>query len=290
MTVTLQFRRLAIVTLALAASSCADDTGPTVGAVPANPAQAEISLPLDAFGMSPTEYAAFEAARDRLARQCMQAQGFGFHLIDRLASDSSRHNRRYGLIDAEHARTYGYQPAPEDADAEQARMELELSIDDAEARALTGEASGGEDAGGCLGEALRALDADDFQADLSFVDGLGIESWERSKSDGRVEEAFEAWSACMAERGFNYRDPIEANNDPRWAPPDGQQPRALPEGDPQVRAATADVECNREVNLAGVWLAVETAYQEELIEEHGERLDGVRERRGQILRRVGETR
>lgn len=284
-------RRLSVVAVfPLAFAACGDDNGPAIGAVSMNPTQAEISLPLDAFGMSPTEYASFEAARDRLAQQCMQAQGFDFDLINRVASDVTRHNRRYGLIDGEHARTYGYQPAPQDADAERARMALELSIDEVEARALTGVEGGNGSDGGCLGEALRALGAAEIQADISFVDGLGVESWERSKADGRVGQAFDAWSACMASRGFDYRDPIDANNDSEWALPDGQQATALLAGDPQVRAASADVECNRQANVAGVWLAVETAYQEELIDENRERLEGVRSRKEGILRRVGETR
>jgi hypothetical protein len=75
-----------------------------------------------------------------------------------------------------------------------------------------------------------------------------------------VKEAFTAWSSCMRRGGFFYPDPLSVGNDAAFG---DRKAMAL-----EIRTATADVACKRETKVAGVWLAVETAYQRRLLPEH----------------------
>jgi hypothetical protein len=68
----------------------------------------------------------------------------------------------------------------------------------------------------------------------------------------------------MSAKGYRYRDPIAAFDDPRWL---GEQISAE-----EIATATADVECKATANVGGVMLAVETAYQRRLMYKHAAQL------------------
>jgi hypothetical protein len=78
----------------------------------------------------------------------------------------------------------------------------------------------------------------------------------------------DGWRTCMKSAGYDYDDIWKANNDPRWA---GPQP--APE---EIPTATADVTCKKKVDLAGIWLTVEAAYELEAIHQRSEAFDAVR--------------
>lgn len=285
---------VAVLVVACATSVACSGTGaaPELPTVITNPSPSQLVLPLDAYVVSPAEFAAVMNARDRLVQRCMAGQGFDVVVGQRVPGTQARNARRYGLIDLDSASQYGYQPPPPSEAERQAEESLdrsEASFDsEAKERALTGgtftNLDGTQRVGGCLGTALAQLQATELGVDEHFVENLAGEAHAKSENDRRVRAAFDAWSECMTAKGFRYGDPWEANDDPRWAAAAGTEPAALPQSDPQVATAVADVTCKHEVNLAGVWLAVETAHQLALIEDNQQRLQTIQARRTDILR------
>jgi hypothetical protein len=73
----------------------------------------------------------------------------------------------------------------------------------------------------------------------------------------------------MRGRGFAYATPEAAANDNWPQPPAKPTPR-------EIATAVADVECKQEVKLPSVWLAVESAYQNMLIERNAATLQQVK--------------
>jgi hypothetical protein len=106
---------------------------------------------------------------------------------------------------------------------------------------------------GCLGEADRTLDASaPPSADPQLGQTLQFRSFDAARRSGEVRSVLRAWSACMAESGYDYADPTEAAGDPRFSTHTG----AL-----EIEVAATDVRCKARTNLVGVWFTVEAAIQ-----------------------------
>ena len=85
----------------------------------------------------------------------------------------------------------------------------------------------------------------------------------------------------MRRAGHSYADPWEPNNQ-NW-------PREPTVSDREKMVATADVRCKHETNVAGLWTAVDAAYQWRLIEEHAVALEDLRRSRVVRLQRAAEV-
>ncbi|EDX22315.1 hypothetical protein [Streptomyces sp. Mg1] len=108
--------------------------------------------------------------------------------------------------------------------------------------------------------------------DLLFKFGLASEAQSGTSRGRRVAGVLAKWSACMDKSGYTgIKSPYDVV--------DGLGLQDDKGGARAVAAATADVRCKREVNLVGVWAAVEKAYQERLVEEHAQTLALYREQR-----------
>ena len=68
--------------------------------------------------------------------------------------------------------------------------------------------------------------------------------------------------------GFAYASPMNAVDDTRFSTP---KPTRL-----ELRVAEADVTCKRRTNLVGVWLAVESAYQRQIIKQNAKQFDAAK--------------
>jgi hypothetical protein len=264
----------------------------------------DIRLPLEAYDLTPTQFVVYENARNRASAACMRRKGFTYELPPRPTRGLQPVNhRRYGLPDVEQARVYGYQAPQDEAEANAIQRAEEIS------RALSREAiqalTGGTRSEpvnvnepyptvgtGCLGEAIGQLGAEKLQLDRAFVEDLQGESYDSSLADPRVQRVHRAWSACMAEAGFKYKTPLDGNND-EWSRPElppgvfVDRPKPLPAGSRELIVATTDAECNRKVNVAGIWMAVEAAYQEKAIEKHQEELARIEADLAELLRKLG---
>lgn len=62
----------------------------------------------------------------------------------------------------------------------------------------------------------------------------------------------------MAESGYSYKSPAEPRKQ-KWPTPPSPA---------ELATATADVNCKARTNLAGIWLAVQTGYQQTLLEQN----------------------
>lgn len=129
--------------------------------------------------------------------------------------------------------------------------------------------------GGCGGEAVSILVGDGQVYDDIYVENLNNEPYFLAEEDSRVLAVTEAWSACMKDKGYDYSSPEEPPVDPAWydAGADGTNAEPRQPTPEEIVTAVADVECQQAVNYLGVRVAVESAYQEQVIEEHFQDLE-----------------
>jgi hypothetical protein len=119
-----------------------------------------------------------------------------------------------------------------------------------------------------------------------LVGRLSTEAAGRTADDSRVVAAVDGWSRCMRGRGHAFDDPqapvaqfLEGVD--MTGGPDGIAAPAPAE----VATARDDVACKVEVELEAIWLAVETAYQDAIVERDADALEAyVAWRDGQVER------
>ncbi|MFD3468488.1 hypothetical protein ACFWWM_19335 [Streptomyces sp. NPDC058682] len=274
---------------------------PELGPVEVNPATSALSLPMDAYTDTEAERIRMGQVQQALVSRCMARYGFAYEGVRSAeapgAGPEDRHAYLFGLADPAYAAAHGYdrsagegspaKPAPpqlsdsayvvmngerpgaQSGTAPDANTEEEAALVD------SGLTAAGQKvpAGGCGREAFRKLYAPTKNSvDLLFTFGLASEAHDRSRQDSRVVDALKKWSSCMDKSGYAG---IES-------PYDVVEKLGLQDdkgGPKAVTAAKADVACKREVNLVGIWGAVEKAYQERLVEEHAETLALYKEQR-----------
>ncbi|WP_328969049.1 hypothetical protein [Streptomyces sp. NBC_00239] len=308
--------RTAAVLLAVLAAGCGGDGGgagravaePALGVVAADPPTASLALPLDAYADSDDEAARLTAAQQRLTVRCMARYGFAYEPppvpvpAGAGGGRADRHRWLYGIADAGHAAAYGYDkdagrprpprpPAPALSDSARTvlygerpgaqgqgqggRQAPDPRTEEEAAAVDSGLTVGGRRVppGGCLREGYRKLYAPTKDSvDLLFPFGLASEAHTRAQRDSRVAAALAKWSACLARSGYRgVGSPYEVSARLGLD--------ADPGGARAVAVATRDVACKREVNLVGIWAAVETAYQQRLVEEQAETLAAYRTQR-----------
>ncbi|MEV4425285.1 hypothetical protein ACN9M0_12580 [Streptomyces sp. R-07] len=283
---------LAAALLAGCGSTSADGTGKGPGV----PAAVEIPnittavvdpVPVEAYLLTEEQWNRLGRAEYALRVQCMKRFGFAYEepMFTAEPSGQTVSQYRYGKLDPAKTAVYGYRNPGADssgagAEAEMnAAKERRVKLTANERLILTGTANpaekngkGGQNfgghkvpEGGCIGEAQRKLG--DY-GDAQVANDVNLDSFGKSLQDQRVLAAFATWSRCMAESGYHYKTPIEASDDKKWA---GETASAE-----EKTVATADARCKIKNNVAGVWYAVDVAYQKQAIEEHAEELDQVR--------------
>jgi hypothetical protein len=233
---------------------------------------ARVSFPLDAYRLTGQEYVDVNRAIRILGGECMRRFGLTWRPPDPPSTFQLQNERRYGVIDPHTAATRGYHPPAPMLTPPEPDRAPEPSPADISVWAGQGQRSyKGMPIleGGCVGEATRKLSAGASIMDTGFVSRLVSQVGDQAEADQRVGDAFSAWSSCLREAGFDYRDPWTANNDPAW-----QRTEISTE---EIATATADVRCKQRVNLIGIWYAVEVAYQKQAIEKHGDELDRIRD-------------
>lgn len=267
----------------LVVSACGSGSSskePELGPVTTVQSSAEVVLPLDAYQLSQKEYLNIQRASWRLTGKCVARFGGSYTLpevavLGNVPQFEHMNERRYGLLDAASAANNGYN-LPADQLPPATGRAFAWNPSDAELLLLNGATAGSAvavptdgagaalPAGGCRGEATRQLsDSSGSQPpDENLAATLAVESFKRSQADSRVKAVVAKWAACMKAGGRNYREVFEPN-DFNWPDPAGQE---------EIATAQADVACKKQVNLAGVWLAVESAYQKAVMDDHVEEL------------------
>ncbi|RIQ23270.1 hypothetical protein [Jiangella rhizosphaerae] len=254
------------------------------GAEPVRPAETVLTLPLDAYALTAAEDHVLARAAEAHVRHCATSLGLDAAAVDPLpfgtAAESAsaaagRHDRRYAVADPEVAAAHGYHP-PSTTDV---RREFYEAHTDAELAILVGATADGVPTaregipdGGCLGAAARATAVADeaaLRAGQELVSAVQSDAWHAALANPRVLDAFAAWSACMAEAGYDYAAPMDANDDPRWWTSDVAGPE-------EIATAVADVACKESTGLIAVWSAVEAGHQSRLIAASRAELDAYR--------------
>lgn len=186
---------------------------------------AELALPFDAYKLDDASTLTVEAAQDVLLRDCMQRRGMRWTLLPRTEDQGldPPNRRRYGVIEAEVARGFGYHPPPEPVgEARHAalrdRRDNGLSDDDFRA------AYGKDGLGGCWKRAGAALQQGIPDGDDSRFDDLDEKAYTASQRDAEVIRAVRTWRGCMKDAGFHYDHPLKPARDPRWRKADRPSP------------------------------------------------------------------
>ncbi|MBX3086885.1 MAG: hypothetical protein KF742_00215 [Cryobacterium sp.] len=259
---------------------------PNLTAIPTITTPGDIRLPLDTYlptaeAIRTMQHGVYEAVAN-----CMTGFGLDFEVqpvwyqtVSMFPVDGSEFTNAglYGLLDAEHAVHDGYHAGPTTVEGvESARRQAEeeaeswQNLPDDYLNVLGAESGGGTYAGKAIPQGGC------FQAGKLQVEGSGIEllrlyeeissqSWTSASQDSRVHSVFAAWSECMARAGYSYQSPWEANDDRRWGTATVSQL--------EIETAVADVNCKMQTNLAGIYSAVQSAYERRLIEEHAGELN-----------------
>lgn len=234
----------------------------TATATPSRPS--DLVLPIAPYLFSDAQASRLVAAHAELIAACMKRYGFTYPVA--IASSPNgqlpANESRYGVMTTEQAR-YGYhfmavEMRRQQAGAAPAQSQPEVTP--AMAAVLSGRTSGPVNgrtvpSGGCNAQATADLGGKNGRyGSPDVAESIQADSFARSQRDARVLNVFEAWSACMRAKGYAYKDPNAATNDPQWAA------SADPTG-AEIATAQADVACKRRTNLVGVWFSVESGYQ-----------------------------
>ncbi|MEV0194300.1 hypothetical protein AB0I39_37990 [Kitasatospora purpeofusca] len=258
-----------------------DVPSPAVGRVPV-PADGRIpELPLDAYVLDPKEHGTLLRSLALLTSRCMAGAGLPMPppaATGPVPADPGRNDRRYGIVDPAGAAVNGYHPPPQPSQEDPPLSPQQLE-------ALAGTADGGPGPGGapaigCHGAAaVRITGTRDYPSTTGeVVQAIDLASFELSRKDDRVASVIRNWSACMARSGHSQSDPL---NIVGIASPVAS--------DAEKAIAGADIGCKQETGLVAVWYAVESAYQQELIQKNKKALDDLLGRRADQLRKAQDV-
>lgn len=282
-----------------ACSGSGSGTEVDVGAAPENPTADQLLLPLDAYLLLPTERAAYDLALSTRISICMSRQGFEYPVLPRPAEDGAQNASRYGFADPESVSVYGYHLPPRSAEVEALLASNSQPQSPEWFEAFNDPSSSAEDGpGGCLGEAYDALGGvQQYSDDTQFVEGLAVDSYNRSEQHDQVTDVIERWQDCLSDAG--YADPgapyefasrilrQEATSEEEIDDPVVRDGTVVSEA--ERAAAQADARCQAQVNLVGIWFAVESAIQRDLIEDNAEALVEIQERNDERLRLAAQV-
>jgi hypothetical protein len=246
-----------------------------------------VSLPIEAYKPSAAEQNVIIDAEQKLTADCMGQYGFTWAHAPSDVQDYNELTREYGVADAGAATRDGYHAPPDTAGSGKSAIGKPSpgqAYSAAELLVLTGSSTGqsstaaspgsyhgrGIPAGGCQGQArMQVTGVDEIDPQL-LADSIGLGMWKKSQTDARVVAAFKKWSACMAQGGYTYADPLQAAADHRWS--------TLAPSQTEIQTAQADVACKKSTNLIGVWYTIESAYESAAIQQQIQQLTTIKNR------------
>ncbi len=268
-------------------------------------------LPLDRYEFGGTDQKNLKQARNRLQQECMRTLGF-----DDFPLDPDTWGRTemadtftmtmvfvspYGTLDLDRARRWGYGPDPDGADSsagEPRPKGRDLTRREREALNGSGPGEGGRmvvhgrrvPEGGCAAEATRRTlgDEADSMRLWGYVSGRTEKIDKAVAKDERVRRAFADWSRCVEDKGFErYASPAQAFRDKAWRK--GREDGGTHRTKRELGTAVADVECNRDLNVTGVWWAVSDEKQRADLRRNKPRYEAVRKDQDRVRAAVRET-
>ncbi|MFG1995520.1 hypothetical protein ACGFJ7_36655 [Actinoplanes sp. NPDC048988] len=274
------------------------DSPPPATFTPSTDGPAGLTFPVDAYRATASQSLAIENATQILIARCAKQFAVTVPVQLRAIEPVLSYRHLYGVTDPAEAQRWGYQVPPGQAPAAPAAAEAEpVSRDDMTVVSGWPQGRIGDPAhppadlvrngrkvpvGGCRGEATRTLGlrANENPQESPTVRGIADSASHQAQADSRVTGAYQAWSQCMKDRGFNYQSP--------WEPIDKVWPK--PTAGEETNTAVADVACKKKVDLISIWHGVEVAYEKVLIQrnlttltEEKKRFDVIAEKAAKVL-------
>ncbi|MFC8678048.1 hypothetical protein ACFUEN_35835 [Streptomyces griseorubiginosus] len=269
----------------LLAAGCASE-GPREGA--SQPVQApkptrqvlDLVLPFDKYELTQQENYTVAKARDFLIKQCMEKRGHEWNILHYPSRvDEIKNRRRYGVIEMQVAREFGYHANSAilsgNEDVQQQRNERDKLLDHDGMQAAYKEKTG------CGYKANDVLDRGGVSADYHLFNRLSSELLADAKKDQDVVRITRRWSACMKDQGHVYRTPDEAISDPSWWKKESGKASSA-----EKTVAIADVQCKSHVNLVSALFETETKLQNQAIKQHDAYFDKLAKARATYLEHV----
>ncbi|MCP2338889.1 hypothetical protein [Actinomadura rupiterrae] len=229
----------------------------------------QIHFPLDAYTLSDDDLITVQRGRLAAAQACIRKFLGNVYLSDLGPQVPARTSNRYikyldpalvstlgyhDLIDVQETRKGKSRPVPE------SYRQKAIDALFGNARSINGIPV---PKGGCDAESEQQI----TKGVTKKLDTrlLAFQATQRTETDSRFVAVLGKWSNCMKKEGFNYKGPREAMVDPRWVQIGADGINRRPATRAEIAVAKADAGCRAEVNLYGVWVAVESAYQKRII-------------------------
>ncbi|RII06989.1 hypothetical protein DSC45_34745 [Streptomyces sp. YIM 130001] len=214
-------------------------------------------LPIEAYVPSKANTRLIAGARDTLIDACMEKAGFAewapaLDLPD--LGGKTLTDWRYGVHDAGQVAKRGYHPDAAEQEAYDAAMEAgavdESGADEGQLKNCVAQTDG----------EVPAIAEDDLAQQISG------NAYAASMQEPAVVSVFEKWATCMGDKGFSYKKPMEASDDPRFNDPSRVT-------DLEIATAKADVECRDRHDVEKTWYDAEVPLQQAAIKKHQSELD-----------------
>ncbi|MER5492070.1 hypothetical protein [Streptomyces sp. NPDC002490] len=264
-----------VVGIALVATGCSAGGGgadttttpPAIASAPPSPVTGYdglIELPLSAYGTSERDDHLLYRTNEALVARCMTGLGHRGYPSPRTPRSTTRTKAEREAVRP--AGAWGYIGR---ATAE--RLGFHVAVPVPAAKAPAGREL--KDYNACWKKAGKEIPSLAGTRGWKLAQDLFGRSFQQTAADSRVTAARERWAACMGEAGHPADDPE------KLAEGFLNAEKATPR---EIAVATAAESCTRSSHLAGVYFAVLTGYQRQLVSTHTDVLTGyqrqVRER------------
>lgn len=247
-------------------------------------------LPLASYLLSEADEAAYFQAVGLEKKACAAEYGVISTEPDAVNQAStlvSLSMRRYGVVNRDEVERYGYH-LPSDPVSDggtnsdgrsswnpSAREVLILSATDEQGKPIERDPVTGKKLPklGCGAEAYRRMRGGADPIINTTVTRLFDQSWDYLLADSRFHAAEEKWAACMTEAGY-------PGLKHRW------EAAEMTSGSDEVTTAIQDLDCAQSTGYLDTAFALDSAYQELLIDRNESELRGVQEGHRQVMDRV----
>ncbi|MFG1998776.1 hypothetical protein ACGFNU_06470 [Spirillospora sp. NPDC048911] len=277
---------------------------PAISATPAPRSADGLSLPLEAYFLTPDQSRTVARAQSMLTSDCMRRFGFSYPVNTGSSGISPvREVLRPLFLSESTAARWGYHPTAErQAQVKSSQGGAAPKLSPAAQTVLTGTAKshGGKDVpkGGCFAHgrdsvesgaakvtlppwmkgadddkpppgappAMRSARADPGYLPQSMLNG----AFDLALSDPRTKQADAGWSACMKQSGYAYASVDAILRNSKWAESDA--PSAS-----EIATAVADARCRVKVKYGGLMYALQLGYQKAMIDMYADSLNQVKQ-------------
>ncbi|MFF2022378.1 hypothetical protein ACFVW2_11325 [Streptomyces sp. NPDC058171] len=240
-------------------------------------------FPIDSYQLSESDRNTVSEAVDILIRDCMKQSGHDWRVVRAPQQEVNWMNRlRYGVIEIEVAKTYGYRTSAELLFSDESRQ-FRADIKERRSELTKSE---WETSWKCRQEADAHIDRG-VNVQQTNYQKFRKQSYEGAQRDPDVVRAVAEWRSCMKDAGFPYASPDAAAEDPRWRQEEGEPSTyRAPE---EIATAVADVTCKNKVRLVDRRFAAEKAHGQRIIDGNAAYFSELRVARERQLTRARDV-